>query len=83
MRPLPLIVHVRSKDDAECVANALAEWGTRVEGKGWRWDVYVESRSLAIGEVLSALHRCLGDNDIPLVRVTIDGRTYAMELAHA
>ena len=83
VRPLPLIVHVRSESDAVCVGEALAEWGTRAEGKGWRWDVSVESRSLAIGEVLSALHRCLADNQIPLVRVTIDGRTYAMELAPA
>jgi hypothetical protein len=79
VRPLPLIVHVQRAIDATCVAEALAEWGTRVERTGSRWDINVESRSLAIGDVLSTLHKCLANNHIPLVRVTIEGRTYAME----
>ena len=77
MRPLPLIVHVQSQEDAACIADGLAEWGTSIEQSGdAAWDVRVASRSLAIGELITTLHECLADNDIPLVSVTIDGRTY-------
>lgn len=76
MRPLPLIVHVQREQDATCIAEDLAEWGTSVEQRDSEWDVQVESRSLVIGELITALHKCLAENDIPLVNVTIDGRTY-------
>ena len=77
MRPLPLIVHVQSQADAACIADGLAEWGTSIEQNGdAAWDVHVQSRSLAIGELITTLHKCLADNDIPTVGVTIDGRTY-------
>ena len=76
MRPLPLIVHVQREEDAACIAQDLAEWGTSVEQNGSQWNVHVESRSLAIGELITTLHQCLADNDIPTVSVTIDGRTY-------
>ncbi len=76
MRPLPLIIHVQLEQDATCIADGLAEWGTSVKERDSEWDVHVESRSLAIGELITALHRCLEENDIPLVSVTIDGRTY-------
>jgi hypothetical protein len=42
-------------------------------------DVTVVPSSRQLAEVLSALHACLAENDIRLVRVTIDGNTYAME----
>ena len=59
MQPLPLIVHVQSEEDAICIADALAEWGTTVEQAGAEWDVHVKSRSLAIGELITALHSAL------------------------
>jgi hypothetical protein len=31
---------------------------------------------LGIGELITALHKCLAESDIPLVSVTIDERTY-------
>ena len=76
VRPLPLIVHVQSEQDAACIADGLADWGTSVQQRGSEWDILVESRSLAIGELITALHKCLAENDISLVSVTIDGRTY-------
>jgi hypothetical protein len=76
VRPLPLIVHVQHEQDAACIADGLAEWGTSVEQRDSEWDVHVESRSLAIGELIVVLHKCLAENDISLVNVTIDGRTY-------
>ena len=76
MRPLPLIVHVQSREEAACIADDLADWDTSVEQNGSQWNVHVESRSLSIGELITTLHQCLADNDIPTVGVTIDGRTY-------
>ena len=76
MRPLPLIVHMQREEDAACIAQDIADWGTSVEQRDSEWDVRVESRSLAIGELITTLHTCLAENDIPLVSVTIDGRTY-------
>jgi hypothetical protein len=76
VRPLPLIVHVQREEEATRIAEDLAEWGTSVEQRDSEWDVQIASRSLAIGELITALHKCLAENDIPLVSVTIDGRTY-------
>jgi hypothetical protein len=76
VQPPPLIVHVQGEQDAVCIAEELAECGTSVEQRGSEWDVRVESRSLSLGELITALHKCLAENDIPFVSVTIDGRTY-------
>lgn len=57
----------------------LAAYGSSVERKGPGWDVTVASRASAIGVVLTALHECMAENEIRLVRVTVGGHTYAME----
>jgi len=79
MRPQPLKIHLRRQADAECVVKALAEYPVNVLDVSDGWDVDVEIRSRSLGDVLGALHQCLTDNEIPLVRVALDGRTYAME----
>jgi hypothetical protein len=66
--------------DAECISDALVDYGSEVERKGEGWAVQV----LAPGPpeltaVLAALKTCLDDNAIALVKVTIDGQAYAME----
>jgi hypothetical protein len=43
--------------------------------------VHVDIRSRSLGDVLSALHKCMVENAIPLVRVKIEDRTYVMEAA--
>jgi hypothetical protein len=79
MRPQPLVVHLRRQADAECVAQALTAHAARVLEVSTGWDVHVDIRSRWPGDVLTALHECLVENDIPQVGVTVDGKTYAME----
>jgi hypothetical protein len=81
MRPRPLVVHLRRREHAECVAEALKVYPVRVEEAGEAWDVHVGIWSRSLGDVLTALHECLLENEIPQVRVTVDGKTYAMEAA--
>jgi hypothetical protein len=83
MRPQPVVVHLWSEADAECVREALASQGASVEETDTGWNVHVDIRSRWLGDVLTALHACLVENEIPRVRVTVDDKTYAMEVATA
>jgi hypothetical protein len=68
--------------DAECVCDALREYGSEVEQhEGGPWVVHVAE--LADGSdftaVLAALKSCLDENEIASVKVTIDEQSYVME----
>jgi ribulose bisphosphate carboxylase small subunit len=78
------VVRLWSAADAECVAAALAPHVARVKetDKGC-WDVHVDIRFHWRGDVLTALHDCMVENEIRLVRVTVDEKVYAMEVATA
>jgi hypothetical protein len=79
MRQEELAVHLHHLEDAKCVADALGQGDASVIPSKTGWTVSVVPSSRELTEVLSALHTCLADNEIRLVRVTIDGSTYAME----
>jgi hypothetical protein len=82
MRPQPVVIQLHRQEDVDCVARALAALpavDATVEGR----EVTVDIRSRSLGDVLSALHECMVENEIPLVHVKIDERTYAMEPAAA
>ena len=79
MRREDLAVHLHHLRDAKCVAEALGQDNDAVEPSDQGWTVSVAQSSRELTEVLSALHACLAENEIRLVRVTIDGSTYAME----
>jgi hypothetical protein len=79
MRQEELAVHLHHLKDAKCVADALGQGDASVIPSKTGWTVSVVPSSRKLTEVLSALHTCLADNEIRLVRVTIDGSTYAME----
>ena len=81
MRPQPLVVYLQRQEDADCVARALAEHSSTVEAQIEGWNVHVDIRSRSLGDVLSALHECMVENAIPLVRLKIDDRSYVMEPA--
>ena len=83
MRPQPLVIHLRSENDADCVARALAAYPSAMEATVTGWEVHVDIRSRSLGDVLSALHDCINENEIKLVRITIDNRSYLMEPAPA
>lgn len=79
MRQEELAVHLHHLEDAKCVAETLGQGDASVTPSKTGWTVTVVPSSRQLAEVLSALHACLAENDIRLVRVTIDGNTYAME----
>jgi hypothetical protein len=81
MRPQPLVIHLRNRSDAHCVSEALAEHALTIEETPGGWDVHVPIRPHALNDLLSALHICLVENEIPMVRLRIDEKTYAMEAA--
>jgi hypothetical protein len=76
-----LLVHLHQLKDAKCVAEALGQGDASVTPSKTGWTVSVVPPSRQLAEILSALQACLAENDIRLVRVTIDGNTYAMESA--
>ncbi len=78
MASQPLVIHLQRQEDAECVARALAQHRSTVDAQVRGWDVHVDIRS-RLNDVLLALHECLVENDISVVHVRIDNRTYAME----
>ena len=81
MRPQPLVIELQRQDDADCVARALDAHSPAVDAKVEGRHVHVDIRSRSLGDVLSALHECMVDNEIRLVRIKIDDRTYLMEPA--
>ena len=81
MRPQPVVVHLQRQEEAECVARMLSEHASTLDARMVGWDVQVDIRSRSLGDVLSALHECMVENAIPVVRVKIDNRTYVMEPA--
>jgi hypothetical protein len=80
MRPQPVVIHLQRQEDADCIARALAAVPA-VDAKVDGLDVMVDIRSRSLGEVLSALHECMAENEIALVRIKIDDRAYMMEAA--
>ena len=76
-----LTVHLHHLDDAKCVAEAMRLDDSSVTQSEDGWIVSVLTSTLKLADVLSALRDCLVEQQIPLVRVTIDGKTYAMEAA--
>ena len=79
MRPQPVVIHLHRQEDADCVARALAADASTVDAQVEGRDVLVDIMSRSLGGVLSALHDCIAENEIPLVRIKIDDRTYLME----
>ena len=79
MRPQPVVIHLQRNEDADCIARALAVHGSGVDAKVEGRDVEVDIMSRSLGDVLSALHECMVENEIRLVRIQIDDSTYLME----
>jgi hypothetical protein len=78
-----LTVHLHHLDDAKCVAEALRLDDGSVAQSEDGWIVSVMTSTVELADVLSALRDCLVEQQIRLVRVTLDGKTYAMEAAPA
>ena len=81
MRPQPLVIHLSRQEDADCLAHALAAYSSAGDATVKGWDVHVDIQSRSLGDVLSALHECIIENEIKLLRLKIDDRWYLMEPA--
>ena len=68
-------------EDAECIAGALGEFGSKIEPAEDAWSVVISAppEGPLVNDLLSALKACLDENDIPSVRVTLDDQAYVME----
>jgi hypothetical protein len=73
-------IELGSSADAECVAEALASFGSKLAENHGHWTVTTcHQDDDEIVPVLDALHQCLDDSDIHSVRISVDGRKYVME----
>jgi len=72
-------IELGSSADAECVAEALASFGSKLRENHGHWTVTTWQDDDEIVPVLDALHQCLDDRDIHSVRISVDGRKYVME----
>ena len=75
----PFVIEVGSKAEAECVAEALENFGSALEQDRERWVVVVAQWELDFASLFAALEGCLRDNAIPSVRVRLGDRSYVME----
>jgi hypothetical protein len=68
------------KRDAECISDALTQYGSTMARDGRRWSVQLTaSEGAALPDLLRALKQCLDENAIAAVKVELDGQAYAME----
>ena len=68
------------KQDAECISNALTQYGSTAARDGRRWSVQLTaSEGAVLPELFTALKQCLDQNAIAAVKVELDGQAYAME----
>ena len=75
------MIEVGSKAEAECVAEALENFGSALEQDRERWVVVVAQWELDFASLFAALEGCLRDNAMPAVRVSVGDRNYVMEPA--
>jgi hypothetical protein len=72
-------VTTKRRSEADCICEALHEYGSDVKRVGRQWAVDVSVSAPELSAILAALKTCLDANGIASVKVTIDGRAYAME----
>ena len=74
-------IEPRRREDAACIAEALAEQGATLEEDDASYVVLVpdDGRATALTSVLGALQACLDRHQILSVKVTVGEQTYVME----
>jgi hypothetical protein len=75
------VIGVGTKAEAECLAGALENFGSRLQQRGETWAVVVGQDDLDFASFFAALDDCLRDNAIPAIRVSFGDRNYVMEPA--
>ena len=75
-----VVITTSKRADAECISDAVIEYGSEVEREGQDWTVHVFAQTAPeLTAVVAALKNCLDENAIALVKVSIDGQAYVME----
>jgi hypothetical protein len=75
----PVAIELGSKAMAECVAEALADFGGELEEASGTWTVIVPQDDLAFDPFFDALEECLRGNGIHSVRLSVGDQKYVME----
>ena len=78
-RAAAMLIEVGSKDEAECVAAALKNFGSELVNPGGNWRVIVQD-DVELAPLIPALGECLRDNRIPAVKVSVGNRKYVMQI---
>jgi hypothetical protein len=73
------LVHVRARndEDVDCLMRELSVYSPKRSRRAVLIEVEGESQT-ALLALLSAVETCLSANDIPSVRVEIEGKSYMM-----
>jgi hypothetical protein len=76
-----LRIGVARHEDAECVSDALKEYGSEIEDDHGAFAVVIPTavEGEMFTALLSALKACLDENEIPSVSVTLGEQSYVME----
>jgi len=76
-----LRIGIGRHEDAQCVADALSQYGSRIEHEEEAWAVVIPPppEGSMVNDLLTALKACLDENEIPSVRVAVDDQSYVME----
>lgn len=74
------LVHIRARndDDVDCLMRELSGYAPKRSRRAVLVELDDQSHIALLG-LLSAVEVCLGANDIPSVRVEIEGKPYLME----
>ena len=73
-----LVIETASRATAECIAEALEEFGTEVRKTRDRWTVTVVHEDFEVGPLFVALEDCLTAYGIHSVQVNFGKRRYLM-----
>ena len=71
-------IRARTYDDAACLMRELGSYSPTQERRVVRIGLAPSTPTSGLFEVLRAVDECLRSNDIPSVRVTLDGRSYLL-----
>jgi hypothetical protein len=74
-----LRIATNRRREAECIRDALRDYGSELEPNGKRWAVHLAPSPPELTSVLRALKDCLDEKGIGSVNVTLDGQAYLME----
>lgn len=75
-----MTITTHSRAEADCVARELRAFGSEVAENPRGWQVAVAADEDVV-PIMDALEKCLAENGIASVAVSIQDRTYVMEAA--